>query len=117
VLRRKPMNAIGILVLKRVQTGNGFEVAYNKEFTFERQVELEVVLEPGEYVVVPRTTGCNLRKPDNLKGETISRLLDSQGDLDPIAELIIKDIFRRLDKITLDNSLSFTELSDFFTRL
>jgi hypothetical protein len=58
------MNAVGISVLRRVQSGNGFEIAFNKEFAIERQVELEVNLEPGEYVVVPRTTGCNLRKPD-----------------------------------------------------
>lgn len=95
----------------------GFEIASNKEFTIERQVELELDLEPGEYVVVPRISSCNIRKPDKMKVDSITRLLDSCGELDPLADLIIKDIFRRLDKITLDNSLSFAELSDFFSRL
>ena len=111
------MNTIGITVLKRIPSGNGFEVAFNKDFTIERQVEIEVELEPGEYVVIPRTTGCNLRKPDNIKNESVGRLLTSSGELVAIAELIIKDIFRRLDKVTLDNSLSYGELSDFFARL
>jgi len=34
-----------------------------------------------------------------------------------VAELIIKDIFRRLDKITIDNSLSYSEFNEFYQRL
>ena len=107
--------------MKRVEHGNGFEIVAVKDFILERQVELEVVLEPGEYVVLPRTTGCNLRKPDSSSRSDTTlppSLLDSTGtDLDPIAELIIKDIFRRLDKLTIDNSLSYNEFKEFYKRL
>ena len=111
------MNAVGISVLRRLQTGKGFEIAYNKEFAIERQVELEVELEPGEYVVVPRTTGCNLRKPDSHRSDQLSSLLTPSGDLHPHAVLALNDLFRRLDTLTLDGALSFTELSTFFARL
>ena len=29
-----------------------------KDFVMDRQVELEVNLDPGSYIIVPRTTGC-----------------------------------------------------------
>ena len=71
----------------------------------------------GEYVVVPRTTGCNVSKPDPSKRDPVPRLLDSTGCLVPLAQLILKDLFRRLDKLTLDNSLSYQELNEFYKRV
>jgi len=62
VIRRKPMNAVGLTVLRR--TSSGLEIVRNKEYAIERQVEVEVTMEPGEYLVIPRTTGCNLSKSD-----------------------------------------------------
>jgi hypothetical protein len=69
-----------------------------KEFSNERQVELDIELEPGEYLVLPRASGCNLKRPPSAKSEYI-KLLDNNGDLHPMAELCIRDIFRRLDKV------------------
>ncbi len=111
------MNAVGISVLRRVQSGNGFEIAFSKEFAIERQVELEVNLEPGEYVVVPRTTGCNLRKPDSHRSDALPSLLTPSGDLNHLATLTLHDLFRRLDTLTLDGTLSIPELTTFFARL
>ena len=49
----------------------------------DRQVELEVFLEPGKYIVVPRTTGANLFKPLNFS-EPEAELADEQGNLTPL---------------------------------
>jgi hypothetical protein len=68
-------------------------------------------------VIVPRTTGCNLRKPENIKVDKIPYLLNSSGDFHPLVELMIRDLFRRLDKITLDNSLDYGEIKEFCTRV
>ena len=76
-----------------------------------------MVLEPGEYVVVPRTTGCNLRKPDSQRSDPLPSLLTPSGDLHPLATLALHDLFRRLDTLTLDGTLSLAELTTFFTRL
>ena len=111
------MNAVGISVLKRVQSGNGFEIVFNKEFALERQVELEMELEPGEYVVVPMTTGCNLRKPEIHRSDPLPSLLTPSGDLHTLATLALRDLFRRLDTLTLDGTLSIPELTSFFSRL
>lgn len=79
-----------------------------KDFSAERQVELDVELEPGEYVILPRTSGCSLKRPLGAVSENI-KLLDVSGDLHPMAELIIKDIFRRLDKYMVNNILEYGE--------
>lgn len=79
-----------------------------KEFTGERQVELDVELEAGEYLVLPRTSGCTMKRPPGAKSEYI-KLLDASGELHPLAELCIKDIFRRLDKVIINNIIEFSE--------
>jgi hypothetical protein len=28
-----------------------------------RDCEIEIILEPGSYIVVPRTTGCAIKRP------------------------------------------------------
>lgn len=71
-------------------------------------MELDVELEPGEYVILPRTSGCQLKRPNKAKNENI-RLIDASGDLHPLAELCIKDIFRRLDKYSINNIVEFGE--------
>jgi hypothetical protein len=87
-----------------------------KEFSAERQVELDVELDVGEYVILPRTSGCTIKRPPGAKSEYI-KLLDSNGDLNPIAELCIKDIFKRLDKVIINNILEFSEFEEFYSRM
>lgn len=35
-----------------------------KDFAAERQLELDVELEPGSYIILPRTSGCTLKRPE-----------------------------------------------------
>jgi len=49
---------VGIALLRR--TGDGVELVDLKDFTNARQVELEANLDPGSYLIVPRTTGCTM---------------------------------------------------------
>ena len=79
-----------------------------KEFSAERQVELDVELDAGEYLILPRTSGCTMKRPPAAKSEYI-KLLDNNGDLNPIADLCIRDIFRRLDKVVINNILEYSE--------
>lgn len=79
-----------------------------KEFSIERQVELDVELDAGSYIILPRTSGCTLRRLPGVKSDYI-KLLDNNGDLHPIAELCVRDIFRRLDKIMINNILEYGE--------
>ena len=57
-----------------------------------------MVLDAGSYIVVPRTTGCNLRRPDDAEAEAL-RLMDSQGNFHPIFSSTINDIFNKFDLV------------------
>jgi hypothetical protein len=69
---------------------------------------LDIELDAGDYLILPRTSGCTLKRPLNAKSDSF-KLLTKDGDLHYLAELIIKDIFRRLDKIVINNILEFSE--------
>ncbi len=56
-LRRAYLD-VGIALMRR--TGDGVELVDLKDFTNARQVELEANLDPGSYLIVPRTTGCTM---------------------------------------------------------
>ena len=76
VLARRPYLDIGIAVLKR--TMESFELVELKDFIQDRQCEIELNLEKGSYIVLPRTTGCTLRRPENAPIEQI-QLISSHG--------------------------------------
>jgi hypothetical protein len=61
VFAKRPYLEAGIVVLRRL--GGGLELVDLRDFQQTRQCELELTLEPGSYIVVPRTTGCTLRPP------------------------------------------------------
>lgn len=79
-------------------------------------MELDVELEPGEYLILPRTSGCTMKRPPAAKSEYI-KLLDNSGELNPVAELCIRDIFRRLDKVIINNIVEYSEFQEFYSRL
>ena len=81
MLNRRPYLDIGIAVLKRVQ--NGVELIDIKDLVSERQCELDIELEPGTYIILPRTSGCMLRRPSFAEHESI-RLMDHNKNFHPI---------------------------------
>ena len=56
---------IGIAILKTSEGGT--QLIEYKDFQMVRDLEVEAVLEPGTYIIVPRTTGCRYPKPSNKK--------------------------------------------------
>lgn len=65
VILRRPYLDVSLAVLKC--TTEGVELIDLKDFMQDRQCEIEVNLEPGSYIVLPRTTGCTLKRPDEAK--------------------------------------------------
>ena len=55
---------ISLAILKR--TAEGVDLVDLKDFVQERQCEIEVSLEPGSYIILPRTTGCTLKRPESV---------------------------------------------------
>lgn len=124
MIRRKPYITIGLVILKKTSNGRSlnkedkgqaqgqenpsYELIYLKEFQTERQAELEVDLDAGEYVILPRTSGCGLQRPPDASSEK-RELLKKNGELSSLAELTIKDICKRLDKIEISNAVEYEE--------
>ncbi|OMJ87011.1 hypothetical protein SteCoe_11338 [Stentor coeruleus] len=102
---------IGIVVLKRLNDGT-ITVIGKKDFSINRECELEIVLDPGSYIVLPKTSGCLLRRPEDAPMER-TKLLTSKGELTDIAESTIQDIFRKFDML-LNRELSYTEFKGFY---
>ena len=46
----------------------------------QRDTEFELILEPGAYIVMPRTSGCGLRRPEDVDSDYF-KLVDNQGNL------------------------------------
>lgn len=62
VVTRRPFLDIDIAVMQKHENGT-LELVDNKQLERERQVEIELELQPGTYVILPRTSGALLLKP------------------------------------------------------
>ena len=69
-------------------------------------------LEPGSYIILPRTTGCTLRRSADAVKENI-QLMDAHGYFHELFESTIHDIFGKFDML-LNRELSFTEFRGFY---
>lgn len=56
---KRPYLDLGIVILKQGEEGNFF-IYKVMPCELEREVELTVTMEPGSYVIVPRTSGCQM---------------------------------------------------------
>ena len=101
----------GVIILKRT-SDNGVIYVDSRDLSFERQIELELDLEPGSYIILPRTTGCTLRRPADAKSENI-KMVDKNGKMNELVESTIIDIFRKFDML-LNRELSYIEFKGFF---
>jgi hypothetical protein len=61
-----------MVVLKR--SSEGLKLVDLRDLEMTRQIETEVTLDPGSYIVLPRTSGCTLKRPDNGKEEYLELL-------------------------------------------
>lgn len=110
-MARRPYLDIGIAVLRRLGDNN-VELVDLKDLNIDRQTELDVTLEPGSYIILPRTTGCHLRRPYDARHEKIV-LMDSKENFNELFELTLNEIFRKFDML-LNRELSYTEFRGFY---
>jgi hypothetical protein len=77
-----------------------------------RDCEIECVLEPGSYIVVPRTTGCAVRRPSEAEQENI-QLIDEKGQVTTIFSSTLDDVFKKFDLI-ISNTIDFKEFKGLY---
>lgn len=108
VAHQRPYLDISLAILRK--TGPNTEVIQScTEFKFDRQIELEVELEPGTYIILPRTTGCTLRKPTTGSIETVP-LISKYGGFTAEAKSCFSDIFRKFDML-LNREMSYSGMT------
>jgi len=102
-----------ILILKR-HTNGTLTIEYDSGSKSGRDNEGHVNLPPGHYIVVPRTSGAALSKPNVDPKGPVDLKVDADGRdrLHPVLRTTMDDIFRRMD-IQLNGSLSAEELNQF----
>ena len=87
VLSRRPYLDIGIAILRKDETD--ISLVELRDLVNERECEIEVILEKGTYIILPRTTGCTLRKPADAKDEEV-KLIKDNGETDERFEATIR---------------------------
>lgn len=101
----RPYLDIGIAILK--QSSQGLQLVDLKDFVQDRQCEIEVNLEAGSYIILPRTTGCLLQDPKS-QNESNSRSRDQDQFTEtryktPVLTALFKstveDIFNKFDTL------------------
>ena len=115
VTPKRPYIDFGVAILKReIESGTTSLVDY-KDYVMARETELECILEPGSYIVVPRTTGCNVKKPLDADSEDKAQpLLQVNGELTPLAQSTVDDIFKKFD-LVITNTMDFKEFQQLST--
>ena len=104
VALNRPYLDISVAVLKRLQNNN-VELIDFVDFKFERQVHLELDLDPGSYIILPRTTGCALKKMGEVTSGAVP-LADRMGQMTDSLKSVVVDIFRKFDML-LNRELGF----------
>ena len=107
----RPYLDISLAVLKRLNN-NSVELVDFIDFKFERQVHLELELEAGSYIVLPRTTGCALKKTSDISTGAVP-LVDRMGNITDSLRSTIIDVFRKFDML-LNRELGFVEFKGFY---
>jgi hypothetical protein len=102
---------MGLAIIKRNPEGSSL-LTY-KDFVMARDCEIEIVLEPGSYIVVPRTTGCAIRRPLEVDPSDLVHSLFEEGQPSQLFESTVADIFRKFD-LVISNTIDFKEFKGFY---
>jgi hypothetical protein len=111
VLPRRQYLDTAFLILKRSPEGTILHEV--QDFLNNRDTEFETILEPGQYVILPRTNGIALQRPVNSNPQNVPLIQGSQDQLSELFEGAIEDIYYRYDTL-ITNSIDYNEFKDFF---
>jgi hypothetical protein len=104
-----------ITVLKESEDGL-INIIKNSDFIIADDMLLEVTLQPGRYIILPRTMGYCMRKNVNLSFQSNFNPFISEGNLDMgTLQHIIEDIFYSHD-FECKGALSFKEFNEIMYR-
>jgi hypothetical protein len=108
------MMDISLTILKQDSNANEISHIESLDFTIAPNIQLELSLPPGNYIILPRTTGCFFGRPSDKPGNTVTPLYNhDESKLNPIFVNTIKDIFKKFDML-LNRELKYNEFKGFW---
>jgi hypothetical protein len=114
--RRQRMD-LALTILKLENNSDETTHIESTDFLSQSSIQIEKTLEPGTYLILPRTTGCCCFGRDYTRepsGDTKVQLLDRQkASFTPVFVGVLKDVFRKLD-VGMNKGLKFAELKAFW---
>jgi len=96
-----------ILLLKVEPEGT--RLIYASELEWKRDLERTKSLKKGKYILIPRSTGCQMEIPKN--EETQIPYLIKKRKMHPYFAAVVDEIFRKYDE-NMDGLLSVDEIND-----
>eukprot|EP00340_Litonotus_pictus_P004981 CAMPEP_0170517410 /NCGR_PEP_ID=MMETSP0209-20121228/3415_1 /TAXON_ID=665100 ORGANISM="Litonotus pictus, Strain P1" /NCGR_SAMPLE_ID=MMETSP0209 /ASSEMBLY_ACC=CAM_ASM_000301 /LENGTH=788 /DNA_ID=CAMNT_0010802657 /DNA_START=138 /DNA_END=2504 /DNA_ORIENTATION=+ len=112
---KKQIMDISISILKQDTNLNEITHIESLDFTIAPNAQLEINLPPGNFIILPRTTGCFFGRPyEKMSDETVAELYNYEANQpSPIFISTIKDIFKKFDML-LNRELKFSEFKGFW---
>ncbi len=111
---RKQMMDISLTILKQDNQANEITHIESLDFTIAPNVQIELTLPPGNYIILPRTTGCFFGRPFDRKEVHVTPLYNhEERRLTEVFTSTIKDIFNKFD-LLLTRKLSYNEFKGFW---
>jgi hypothetical protein len=106
---------ISISILRQDTNLNEITHVESLDFTIAPNAQVEVNLPPGNYIILPRTTGCFFGRPfDKMNDDFIAELYDNKTESPtPVFLATIKDIFKKFDML-LNRELRYSEFRGFW---
>lgn len=111
---RKQMMDISLTILKQDNNANEITHIESLDFTIAPNIQIELSLPPGNYIILPRTTGCFFGRPYDRRAVNVTPLYNhEEKKLTPVFVSTIKDIFKKFD-LLLNRKLGYNEFKGFW---
>ena len=111
---RKNLLDIALTILIQDKKTNEISHYQSLEYNKISLIQIELNLEPGNYIILPRTSGCFFGRPQNSNEENTILFDKEKGDFTPIFKNTILDIFKKFD-LLLNQKLMYNEFKGFYS--
>jgi hypothetical protein len=111
---RKTTLDISLAILKQDNESNEISLIKTLDFTCSPNIQIEINLSPGNYIIFPRTSGCLFGKPKYNYNTSHNVIYDiNKKKFSDVFITTIKDIFKKFD-ILLNRYLGYKEFKGFW---
>lgn len=112
--KRQTMD-ISLTILKKDAKSKEIQIVETIDFAISANIQLELNLSPGEYIILPRVAGCFFGRPfDKGISKRVALLDDIDKTITPELKDAIRDVFRKYD-VLLQKELRYNDFKAFWS--